>query len=86
MQDELRATSELTDELYSALNTDRERFQREFFSPGLSAESCNYYPRFPVTGKSESGSGHVSYLSRPYFSYKFPSKYGFSKFINVRKM
>merc|ERR1712106_1079898 len=79
-------STDLTNVLYAALNSDRERLQREFFSPGLTAEVCNYYPRFPVTGRTETGSGHVSYLSGPYFSYNVPSCYGYSKFINVRKM
>merc|ERR1711887_483975 len=38
----------------------------------------NYYPRYRCTGNMETGSGHVSYLSRPYYSYKVPSRYGFS--------
>merc|ERR1712198_721453 len=42
------------------------------------------YPRFRITGNMETGSAHVSYLSRPYFNYKVPSKYGFSKYITVR--
>merc|ERR1711915_616896 len=71
--EELKISSELSDELYGALNTDRQRFQREFFSPGLTAEKCNYYPRYPVIGSSESGSAHVIYLGRSYFRYDVPS-------------
>merc|ERR1719347_2244821 len=39
--------------------------------------------RYPASMASQTGSTHVSYLARPYFSYKVPSKYGFSKFVTV---
>merc|ERR1712119_184623 len=82
----MRATSELSDRLYDAMNTDRNRFQREFFTPEPISRTGNYYPRYRITGNMETGSAHVSYLSRPYYSYKVPSRYGFSKFITIRKM
>merc|ERR1712236_5689 len=85
-EEDLRETSSLSDELYGAFDTDRERFQREFYNPGHIAAVGNYYPRYQVTGTAESASAHISYLTRPYFSYKVPSCYGYSKFITVRKM
>ena len=86
----------MSDELYDALQVDRPRLGREFFTPEPISITGNYYPRygwkgfkinvvFPalpryrVTGNMETGSGHVSYLARPYYSYKVPSRYGFSK-------
>merc|ERR1712212_584067 len=82
----LKNISALSDQLYGSLNTDRQRFHREFFSVEPPSISGNYYPRYQVTGTSETGTSHVSYLGRPYFSYKVPSCYGFSKFITVRKL
>merc|ERR1712183_870679 len=70
----------------TAMKTDRPRLYREFYCPEHIALTGRHYPRFRVTGASETGSSHVSYLARPYYSYKVPSKYGFSKFINVRKL
>merc|ERR1712215_120780 len=68
---------------YTSINTDRPRFQREFFNPEPTLG--NYYPRFQATGLLESASVHVPFLGRSYFSYKVPSVYGYSKFITVRK-
>eukprot|EP00092_Neocalanus_flemingeri_P031339 GFUD01034035.1.p1 GENE.GFUD01034035.1~~GFUD01034035.1.p1 ORF type:complete len:120 (+),score=22.55 GFUD01034035.1:45-362(+) len=82
----MRATSQLSDRMYDALKVDRNRFQREFFTPEPISRTGNYYPRYKITGSMETGTQHVSYLSRPYFSYKIPSRYGFSKFIKVRKI
>merc|ERR1712193_46659 len=76
----LKNISALSDQLYGSLNTDRQRFHREFFSVEPPSISGNYYPRYQVTGTSETGTSHVSYLGRPYFSYKVPSCYGFSKY------
>jgi len=81
-----RATSELTDQLFNAMKTDRNRFEREFYTPEPISKTGNYYPRYRVTGNTETGSPFVSYLSRPYYSYKIPSRYGFSKYITVRKL
>merc|ERR1711872_61655 len=72
--------------LFSALRTDKPRVYREFYLPWHISLSGHYYPRYRVTGSSQTGSVHVSYLARPYFCYKVPSRYGFSKFINVRKL
>ena len=37
--------------------------------------------RYRVEGSATAtGSGHVTYLSRPCYNYKVPSKYGFSKY------
>merc|ERR1712096_502657 len=77
---------QLSEILLTAMKTDRPRLYREFYYPEHIALTGHYYPRFRVTGASETGSSHVSYLARPYYSYKVPSKYGFSKFINVRKL
>merc|ERR1711936_502659 len=57
---------------------------REFFTPEPSSRTANYYPRYGIN--LDAGSLHVSYLSRPCISYNVPSRYGFSKFITVRKM
>merc|ERR1712025_548860 len=54
---------QLTQLLLTALKTNKPRLWREL-----------YYPRHRVTGASQTGSTHVSYLARPYFSYKVPSK------------
>eukprot|EP00092_Neocalanus_flemingeri_P055591 GFUD01065754.1.p1 GENE.GFUD01065754.1~~GFUD01065754.1.p1 ORF type:complete len:104 (-),score=16.38 GFUD01065754.1:602-913(-) len=85
-EDSRSLSSQLTDEMYDALKVDRNRFQREFFTPEPISRTGNYYPRYKITGAMETGSPHVSYLSRPYYSYKIPSRYGLSKFITVRKM
>eukprot|EP00092_Neocalanus_flemingeri_P097113 GFUD01123708.1.p1 GENE.GFUD01123708.1~~GFUD01123708.1.p1 ORF type:complete len:117 (-),score=16.28 GFUD01123708.1:507-818(-) len=85
-EDSRSLSSQLTDEMYDALKVDRNRFQREFFTPEPISRTGNYYPRYKITGSMETGTQHVSYLSRPYYSYKIPSRYGFSKFITVRKL
>eukprot|EP00091_Calanus_sinicus_P002931 TRINITY_DN1306_c0_g1_i1.p1 TRINITY_DN1306_c0_g1~~TRINITY_DN1306_c0_g1_i1.p1 ORF type:complete len:110 (-),score=10.04 TRINITY_DN1306_c0_g1_i1:84-413(-) len=72
--------------LLSALRTDKPRLYREFYYPEHIALTGQYYPRYRVTGSSCTGSTHVSYLARPYYNYKVPSRYGFSKFITVRKL
>merc|ERR1712236_37071 len=82
----VRASSELSDKLYNSLNTDRYRFQREFYTPEPISRTGHYYPRYRITGDMETGSPHVSYLARPYYCYKIPSRYGYSKFITVRKI
>jgi len=81
-----RASSQMPDELFSSMQVDRPRFVREFYTPEPISITGNYYPRYRCTGRTETGSGHVSYLSRPYYSYKVPSRYGFSKYITVRKL
>eukprot|EP00090_Calanus_glacialis_P019943 TRINITY_DN30615_c0_g1_i1.p1 TRINITY_DN30615_c0_g1~~TRINITY_DN30615_c0_g1_i1.p1 ORF type:complete len:112 (-),score=13.07 TRINITY_DN30615_c0_g1_i1:110-445(-) len=74
--------------LLSALKTDKPRLRREFYYPEHIALTGQYYPRYRVTGSSCTGSTlhRVSYLARPYYNYKVPSRYGFSKFITVRKL
>merc|ERR1711862_1063262 len=72
--------------LIEALKADGARFAREFYTPEPISMTGNYYPRYRITGTMETGSAHISYLSRPYYSYKVPSKYGFSKYITVRKL
>merc|ERR1711964_750107 len=83
-------TGAITDRLFQvllfALRTDKPRLWREFYYPEHISLTGHYYPRHRVTGASQTGSTHISYLSRPYFSYKVPSKYGFSKFVTVRKL
>merc|ERR1719206_1142272 len=61
--------------------------QREFYYPPRISASGNYYPRYKVQGDSQTGTSHVSYLSRPYFSYLVPSCYrGYSKYVYVTKI
>merc|ERR1711921_47621 len=81
-----RASSQVPEELFNSTGVDRPRFMREFYTPEPISVTGNYYPRYRITGNMETGSGHVSYLSRPYYSYKVPSRYGFSKYITVRKL
>merc|ERR1712215_28968 len=40
----VRASSELSDKLYNSLNTDRYRFQREFYTPEPISRTGHYYP------------------------------------------
>jgi len=68
------------------MQVDLARFAREFYYPEPISMTGNYYPRYRITGNMETGSAHVSYLCRPYLQYKVPSKYGFSKYITVRKL
>merc|ERR1712106_1230703 len=77
---------QLTEVLLTALRTDRPRLYREFYFPEHISLTGHYYPRYRVTGGSQTGTSHVSYLARPYYNYKVPSKYGFSKFITVEKI
>jgi len=71
---------------------DRCRMGREFFSPAPISLTGNYWPRYSNCDKSvpQTGSAYVTYLARPYFNYKTPStyasKYGHSKYINIRKL
>merc|ERR1711872_645898 len=78
--------SDQSSQLLDALKVDKERFMREFFNPEPISLSGNYYPRYRVEGGSISGSAFVNYLSRPCYSYKVPSVYGYSKYITVRKL
>merc|ERR1712105_348089 len=82
----VRASSQMSDQLFDSLKVDRPRFAREFYTPEPISITGNYYPRYRITGGMETGSGHVSYLARPYYSYKVPSRYGYSKYITVRKL
>merc|ERR1711909_128293 len=78
-------SSELDEEFYSGLNLSdkmRLRLAREFYYPPHIAFSGNYYPRYKTKGDSHTGTSHVSYLSRPYYSYLVPSRYsGYSKIL-----
>jgi len=71
---------------------DRCRMGREFFSPAPISLTGNYWPRYSNCDKSvpQTGSAFVTYLARPYLNYKTPStyasKYGHSKYINIRKL
>merc|ERR1711990_545876 len=71
---------------------DRSRMGREFFSPAPISLTGNYWPRYSNCDKSvpQTGSAYVTYLARPYLNYKTPStyatKYGHSKYINIRKL
>merc|ERR1711868_223549 len=82
----MRATSEVSDQYYASIGTDIRRLEREFYSPAPISKTGNYYPRFRTTGASETGSCHVSYLARPFYFYNVPSRYGFSKYVTVRKL
>merc|ERR1712210_91600 len=83
-------SSELDEEFYSGLNlSDKERLRlaREFYYPPHIAFSGNYYPRYKTKGDSHTGTSHVSYLSRPYYSYLVPSRYsGYSKYVYITKI
>merc|ERR1712002_935989 len=62
-------SSELDDLLYSSMNMspkDKRRHWREFYFPEHISLTGNYYPRYKVTGDMQTGTSHVSYLSRPY--------------------
>ena len=49
-------------------------------NPGDTARILTVYNgRYCITGTMETGTAHISYLSRPYFSYNTPSVYGYSK-------
>merc|ERR1711974_430449 len=86
----------LIDDLYfksfCMTDGDRCRMAREFFSPAPISLTGNYWPRYSNCDKSvpQTGSAYVTYLARPYFNYKTPStyasKYGHSKYINIRKL
>merc|ERR1711942_105704 len=75
----IRASSQMPEELLTSMQGDLPRFAREFYTPEPISVTGNYYPRYRITGNMETGTSHVSYLCRPYYSYKVPSKYGFSK-------
>merc|ERR1712172_436576 len=82
-------SSELDELLYQSFNMtdkDKRRLFREFCSPPRISASGHYYPRYKVQGDSQTGTSHVSYLARPYFSYLVPSCYpGYSKYVYVTK-
>merc|ERR1712098_95491 len=82
----VRASSQMPEDLLKSIQVDLPRFAREFYTPEPISVTGNYYPRYRITGAMETGTSHVSYLCRPYYSYKIPSRYGFSKFITVRKL
>jgi len=77
-------------QLYDSLSmsdNQRKRLFREFYCPAHIALCGNYYPRYKVVGDSQTGTSHVSYLARPYFSYLVPSRYpGYSKYVSITKI
>jgi hypothetical protein len=81
--------SELDELFYTSMcmsDRDKIRLGREFYTPEPISLSGNYYPRSKVTGDMQTGTSHVSYLPRPYYSYNVNSRYnGFSKYVYVRK-
>merc|ERR1712181_171190 len=83
-------SSELDEEFYSGLQlSDQERLRlaREFYYPPHIAFCGNYYPRYKTKGNSHTGTSHVTYLARPYYSYLVPSRYsGYSKYVYITKM
>merc|ERR1711874_786420 len=83
-------SSELDELMYSSMRMnakDWKRHYREFYYPQRIALTGNYYPRYKVTGDMNTGTSHVSYLARPYYSYNVPSRYnGYSKYVYVNKM
>merc|ERR1719192_109402 len=83
-------SSELDELLYQSFNMsdkDKTRLYREFYYPPRISASGNYYPRYKVQGDSQTGTSHVSYLSRPSFSYLVPSCYrGYSKYVYITKL
>merc|ERR1719397_1143498 len=80
----------LDEEFYSGLNLsdqDRLRLAKEFYYPPHIAFVGNYYPRYKTRGDSHTGTSHVSYLSRPYYSYLVPNRYsGYSKYVYITKI
>merc|ERR1711892_219876 len=82
-----RARSEM-EMTFDALNVDRSRFRREFMTPEPSSIKLagSYYPRYKSHAVSSTGTSYVSYLARPCYDYRVPSKFGFSKYINVAKL
>merc|ERR1712172_334146 len=86
----LFSSSELDEEFYSGLNlSDQERLRlaREFYYPPHIAFCGNYYPRYKTKGNSHTGTSHVTYLARPYYSYLVPSRCsGYSKYVYITKM
>jgi|ERR1711864_63741 len=84
------ASNELDELFYMSMNMsdqDKIRLGREFYSPEPISLSGNYYPRYKVKGNSHTGTSHVSYLSRPYYSYAVPSRYsGYSKYVYINKI
>jgi len=87
---ESSVSSELDELLYSGMNLtekDKSRALREFYYPEPIGFTGNYYPRYKVTGDMQTGTSHVSYLSRPYYSYLVPSRYsGYSKYVYISKL
>ncbi|XP_023324469.1 uncharacterized protein LOC111698383 isoform X2 [Eurytemora carolleeae] len=79
-----RAKSEMRERWMTNLDVDTGRYTREFLTP--APHQGMYYPRHELTGYLESASAHIPYLVRPMFNYKTNSKYGYSKYVNVRKL
>lgn len=81
-----RAKTELQELLWDGLKVDRARFQREFLTPEPTTTSRGYYwPKHQCNGYLETASAHIPYLARPMFNYRAPSKFGYSKYVTVRK-
>jgi len=82
-----RAKSEMRDIFMNSNSVNKRRYEREFLSPQPpTAGRGLYYPHEPLTFSMESASTHVPYLCRPLFNWKTPSKYGYSKWVTVRKL
>merc|ERR1711973_867619 len=66
-------SSKLDEEFYSGLNlSDGERLR---------------LARYKTQGDSQTGTSHVTYLARPYYSYLVPSRYsGYSKYVYITKI
>merc|ERR1711962_1256689 len=84
---EKKNDAELFYQSFNMSDKDKTRLYREFYYPPRISASGNYYPRYKVQGDSQTGTSHVSYLSRPYFNYLVPSCYrGYSKYVYVTKI
>jgi hypothetical protein len=87
MRCNIRASSEMREILYDSFQVDRRRLRREFMTPEPTTTSKGFYwPKEAMTGHLERASAHIPYLCRPIFNYKTPSKYGYSKYVTVRKL
>jgi len=81
----MRASSEMRETLLNSLEVDRSRARREFMTPEPNSAGF-YWPKEAMTGHLERATSHIPYLCRPIFNYKIPSKYGYSKYVTVRKL
>jgi len=82
-----RAKSEIRELMMKSSSVDEARYAREFCTPQPPTSTRGYYyPKEPLSFHMESASTHVPYLCRPMFNWKTPSKYGYSKWVTVRKL